>query len=88
MHNTDPPDLLRKCISSLFPKQDQSPSKGIQTENIPSQSGSEKDASEKVDVHNTDPPELLKKSISPFPKKQGLKGLLSPTQKRCPAVHR
>ena len=42
-------------------------SKGIQTENTPNQSGSEKDASEKVDVHNTDPPELLKKSISSPP---------------------
>ena len=37
---------------------------GIQTENVPNQSGSEKDVSEKVDVRNTDPPELLKKSIS------------------------
>ena len=45
-------------------------SKGIQTENTPNQSGSEKDASEKVDVRNTDPPELLKKSIS-SPPKQG-----------------
>ena len=39
-----------------------------QTENTPSQRGSEEGVSEMVDVRNTDPPELLKKSIRPFPK--------------------